>query len=207
MSEIGRRGLLKVIGSVPLAGFVRSEAEAVPAATVAEAAKAATPRGKGFVPQFFTAHEYATVRELAEAVIPKDERSGGATEAGVPEFMDFMMVDPLESPRIREERQTAMRGGLSWLDLECGDRYGKSFVDCAGDERRAVLDDIAWPEKARPEHQQGAHFFSAFRDLTASGFWSSRIGIEDLQYQGNTYVAEWKGCPAEALNHLGLKDA
>jgi hypothetical protein len=207
MSEIGRRGLLKVIGSVPLAGFVHAEAEAAPAAAVAETAKAAKPRGKGFVPQFFTEHEYATVRELAAAVLPKDERSGGAVEAGVPEFMDFMMVDPLESPRIRQERQTAMRGGLAWLDFECGDRYGKTFVECTLEERKAALDDIAWPEKARPEHEQGAHFFSAFRDLTASGFWSSRIGIEDLQFQGNTYVAEWNGCPGEVLKRLGLDDA
>lgn len=207
MSEIGRRGLLKAIGSMPLAGFVRSEAGAAPATAVAEAAKAAKPRGKGVVPQFFTEREYATVRELAEAVIPKDERSGGAVEAGVPEFLDFMMVDPLESPRIRQDRQTAMRGGLSWLDLECSDRYGKTFVECTGEERKAVLDDIAWPEKARPEHEQGAAFFSAFRDLTASGFWSSRIGIEDLRFQGNRYVAEWNGCPAEVLKRLGIADA
>jgi hypothetical protein len=204
MSEIGRRGLLKVLGSVPLAGLVRADAQA---AAAPAAVSRAAGSGKAFVPQFFTAHEYATVRELAQIVIPKDERSGGAVEAGVPEFMDFMMLDPLESPRIRQDRQTAMRGGLSWLDHECADRYAKPFVDCSDAERRAVLDDVAWPEKARPEHAQGAHFFSAFRDLTASGFWSSRIGIEDLQYLGNTYLAEWKGCPPEVLERLGVKEA
>jgi hypothetical protein len=200
--DIDRRSLLKIIGSLPLAGL--ANAEPAPAAVVQAAAVAKAARGKAFAPQFFNAHEYQTVRVLADLVIPKDERSGGATDAGVPEFMDFMMVDPLESAREREGRQTAMRGGLAWLDHECADRYGKSFLDCTEAERKAVLDDIAWPEKARAELKQGAHFFSAFRDLTASGFWSSKIGIEDLQYKGNTFVAEWKGCPPEVLARLGL---
>lgn len=200
--DIDRRSLLKIIGSLPLAGLAK--AESAPAAVVQAAAAAKAARGKAFAPQFFNAHEYQTVRVLADLVIPKDERSGSATDAGVPEFMDFMMVDPLESAGEREARQTAMRGGLAWLDHECADRYGKSFLDCADAERKAVLDDIAWPEKARAELKQGAHFFSAFRDLTASGFWSSRIGIEDLQYKGNTFVAEWKGCPPEVLARLGL---
>ena len=202
MSEIGRRGLLKVIGSVPLAGLVPAPAAAAQAGKAAKAAK-----GTAFTPQFFTAHEYETVRVLVDLVIPKDERSGSATDAGVPEFMDFIMVDPLETQKERENRQTSMRGGLAWLDHQCSDRFGKSFVQCDDAERRAVLDDIAWPEKARPELKAGASFFSAFRDLTASGFWSSKLGIEDLQYQGNTFVAEWKGCPPEVLKRLGLEDA
>ncbi len=204
MSEIGRRGWLKVVGAVPLAALVPAPS----AAAVEVAAKAAKgAKGKAFVPRFFTVREYETVRSLVDMVIPRDERSGGATDAGVPEFMDFMMQDPLESPQEREKRQIAMRGGLAWLDHQCADRFGKSFVACAEAERKEVLDDIAWPEKARPEMKQGAHFFSSFRDLTASGFWSSKLGTEDLQYQGNTFVAEWKGCPPEVLARLGLKDA
>jgi len=202
MSEIGRRGWLKVIGAVPLAGLLPAPS----AAAVETAAKAARgTKGKAFAPEFFTAHEYETVRALADIVIPKDERSGSATDAAVPEFMDFMMRDPLESPQEREKRQIAMRGGLAWLDHQCADRFGKNFLGCAEAERKAVLDDIAWPEKAKPEMKQGAHFFSDFRDLTASGFWTSKLGIEDLQYQGNTFVAEWKGCPPEVLAKLGLK--
>jgi len=202
MSEIGRRGLLKVIGSVPLAGLVPAPA------AVAQAGKAAkAARGKAFTPQFFTAHEYATVRVLVDLVIPKDERSGSATDAGVPEFMDFIMVDPLEMQREREKRQTSMRGGLAWLDHQCRSRFDKTFLECTEAQRREVLDDIAWPAKARPEMKPGASFFNGFRDLTASGFWSSKMGIEDLQYQGNTFVAEWKGCPPEVLKRLGLEDA
>jgi hypothetical protein len=204
MTEIGRRGLLKLIGTVPLAGLAPGEAAAVRLAP--EAVKAAKAARGRFVPQFFNQHEFATVRTLADMVIPKDERSGSASDAAVPEFMDFMMMDPLETPKERESRQTAMRGGLRWLDAECSERFEKAFLDCSEAERKAVLDDIAWPLKAKPEHRQGAAFFSAFRDLTASGFWSSKIGIEDLKYVGNVYVGEWKGCPPEVLARLGLED-
>jgi gluconate 2-dehydrogenase gamma chain len=116
-----------------------------------------------------------------------------------------MMVDPQISPNDREWRQTAMRGGLAWLDNECTDRFGKTFLECTDTERTGVIDDIAWPKKAKPEHEQGAAFFSEFRDLTASGFWSSRPGVQDLKYLGNTFVAEWKGCPDEMLTRLGVK--
>ena len=161
---------------------------------VREAVKAQT----AYAPSFFTPHERETVRMLADLVIPKDERSGSATDAGVPEFMDFMMND-------RADGQIPMRGGLAWLDAECYDRNGKTFVGSTDAERTAVLDDVAWPKKAKPVLSQGVAFFNMFRDLTASGFWSSKIGIADLDYQGNTYVAEWKGCPDEALRKLGVK--
>jgi len=204
MDTINRRDLLKLISAAPVAAsFALTDAEAQDAHHQAQQAKqAAQNAGVAYAPKFFTAHEYQTVRVLSDLIIPADERSGSATDAGVPEFMDFMMVDPLESAKGREARQTAMRGGLAWLDHECTDRHGKTFLDCDDAERKAVLDDIAWPEKTRPELKQGAHFFSSFRDLTASGFWSSKIGIEDLQYKGNTFVAEWKGCPPEVLARL-----
>ncbi|HEY3884576.1 MAG TPA: gluconate 2-dehydrogenase subunit 3 family protein, partial [Vicinamibacterales bacterium] len=119
------------------------------------------------------------------------------TDAGVLEFMDFMMHD-------EPNRQTAMRGGLAWLDFECEQRYDKRFVDCTDADRRAVLDDIAWPQKAKPAFSQGVAFFNSFRDLTAAGFWSSKMGVADLQYIGNTFVPEWKGCPDDVLSKLGV---
>ena len=166
------------------------------------AAKAAP--GKPQAPKFFTAHEWATVRVLSDQVIPADERSGSATDALVPEFIDFILDDPLAEPRERESLQTRVRGGLAWLDRECRGRFSKAFVECAGSERTAVLDDIAWPEKAPAERAPGAAFFTLFRDLVASGFWSSRMGVEDLRYTGNTFVAEWKGCPPAVLAKIGL---
>ena len=190
-----RREVLKILLAAPAASFAWTDAEAAQAAASAQAARATT--AKPFVPKFFTATEFRLVQVLADIVIPKDERSGSATDAGVPEFMDFMMIDqPL--------RQVAMRGGLAWLDVECQRRFDKTFLNCADAERTAVLDDIAWPAKAKPEFAHGVAFFTNFRDLTASGFWTTRMGIDDLQYLGNRSVARWNGCPEAALKKLGV---
>ena len=189
-----RREVLKLLLAAPAATFSWTEAEAAQAAVSAQASRAAAAP---FVPKFFTATEFRLVRTLADIVIPKDERSGSASDAGVPEFMDFMMID-------QPTRQVAMRGGLAWLDVECQERFDKVFLDCSDAERTAVLDDIAWPEKARPELRHGVAFFNNFRDLTASGFWTTRMGIDDLQYMGNRSVAQWRGCPDEALKKLGV---
>lgn len=191
-----RREVLKLLMAAPAATFSWTESEAAQAAASAQAARAAT--ASPFVPKFFTATEFRLVRVLADIVIPKDERSGSATDAGVPEFMDFMMID-------QPTRQVAMRGGLAWLDVECQNRYDKTFLDCADAQRTAVLDDIAWPARATPEFSHGVAFFTSFRDLTAAGFWTTRMGIDDLQYMGNRSVARWNGCPEEALKKLGVK--
>jgi len=164
----------------------------------AEFAARARSGGRGYEPKFFTPHEWETTRLLVDLVIPRDGRSGSATDAGVPEFMDFVLTD-------EPGRQTAMRGGLAWLDHECDDRYGKTFVACTDAERAAVLDDIAWPKRAEPALAPGVAFFKAFRDLTASGFWSSKMGVQDLRYMGNVVVPEWQGCPPEQLQKLGVK--
>ena len=191
-----RRDVLKVLLAAPAATFSWTDAEAAQAAASVQAARA-TVTAKPFVPKFFTATEFRLVRVLADIIIPKDERSGSATDAGVPEFMDFMMID-------QPARQVAMRGGLAWLDVECQKRFDKTFLNCADGERTAVLDDIAWPAQAKPEFAHGVAFFNNFRDLTASGFWTTRMGIDDLQYMGNRSVARWNGCPPEALKKLGV---
>jgi gluconate 2-dehydrogenase gamma chain len=150
-----------------------------------------------FNPKFFTAHEYATVGVLVDLIIPRDERSGSATDAGVPAFMDFMMID---QPR----RQIAMRGGLAMIDRLAMDRCGKRFVSATDRERRLVLDEIAYTSNPDRGLSQAIAFFSSFRDLTASGFWSTKMGVADLQYQGNVFVSEWTGCPDAALKKLGV---
>lgn len=200
MGTMHRREVVQLLAATPLAtAFDWSLEDAEQARRAAKAARMkAAKSGAQFVPQFFTSHEYVTVRVLADLIIPRDARSGSASDAGVPEFMDFIVLD-------QESRQTSMRGGLAWLDAQCRKRFDKTFVECTPDERRAVLDDIAWPERARPEMSHGVAFFNSFRDLTASGFWSSRIGIEDLQYQGNNFMPEWTGCPPEALNKVGVR--
>ena len=191
-----RREVLKALLAAPAATFAFTDAEAAQAAVAAQAARATTA-AKPFVPKFFTATEFRLVRVLADIVIPKDDRSGSATDAGVPEFMDFMMMD-------QPARQIGMRGGLAWLDVECQRRFDRTFVNCSDAERVAVLDDIAWPARAKPQFAHGVAFFSSFRDLTAAGFWTTRMGIDDLQYMGNRSVARWNGCPPAALEKLGV---
>src|SRR5438876_3055408 len=196
MADMNRREVIGMLAAAPLAAAFRWTPESVREASAR--AREALARGISYEPKQFTPHEWDTVRLLVDLIIPKDERSGSATEAGVPEFMDFMLGDDTDL-------QTPVRGGLAWLDHECDDRYGKTFVACADAERTAVLDDIAWPKKAKPEHSAGVAFFNSFRDFTASGFFSSKLGVQDLRYMGNTFVAEWKGCPPEALDKLGVR--
>jgi len=191
--------MLRLLAAAPAAaGFAWTEVEAQQAHTHAQAAQnTAQKTGTPYKPKFFNAHEWATIGMLADMIIPKDDRSGSATDAGVPEFMDFMMAD-------QPARQTAMRGGLAWLDRECVNRHEKMFVACTEADRKKLLDDIAWPANTPIGMSHGVAFFNSFRDLTASGFWTSRMGIKDLQYLGNVFVAEWKGCPDEALKKLGV---
>jgi hypothetical protein len=194
-----RRTMLRALASAPAAAALTwTDADAQHAHEGAAAAiRAAQRTATAYQPKFFTAHEWATVRVLVDLIIPKDGRSGSATDAGVPEFMDFICLD-------QANRQHAMRSGLAWIDRECHRRFDKSFVGATDAERRAVLDDISWPRRARPEMAAGVTFFASFRDLTASGFWTSKMGIEDLGYIGNTYVLKWSGCPPEVLKKIGL---
>ena len=153
-----------------------------------------------YIRKFFTREEWRTVGMLADYIIPRDERSGSATDAKVPEFMDFLMADKEAS----DSSKVSMRGGLGWLDIECEERFGTPFAHSTDAQRRQVLDDIAWPAKARPELSQGVAFFTRFRDLTASGFFSSEMGWKDVRYVGNVFNPGWAGCPPEALSKLGV---
>lgn len=198
MSSVNRRDAIRLLAAAPVAALTLSRTELDRAAQHARnALERFAARGEAYVPKFFTAHEWRTVRVLSDMVIPRDQRSGSATDAGVPEFMDFIMTEYPSS-------QKRMRDGLAWLDAECQRRHTRSFVASTLKERASVLDDIAWPRRARAEMKDGVTFFSSFRDLTASGFWSSRMGVKDLQYMGNTAIAEWKGCPPAALRKLGV---
>jgi len=200
-SDISRREIIKALGLVPLAGALAA-CTSPETDRAARAAAGAPAGGAAANAGFFTPHEYQTVRVLVDYIIPKDERSGSATDARVPEFMNFILADEKTTSA---EGRTAMRGGLAWLDAECGRRYGgATFVRATDAQRRGVLDDIAWPAKARPEMSQGVAFFNRFRDLTATGFYSSEVGYRDLQYMGNVARPEWTGCPQPALQRLGV---
>lgn len=143
--------------------------------------------------KFFTDHEMATITILADIIIPKDEISGSASEAKVPEFIEFIVKD-------MPTHQVPMRGGLRWLDMYFLKKYEKTFKDCNQQQQMELIDIIAYPGrvKDKPELKQGAAFFSLMRNLTATGFYTSEIGVKDVGYAGNK-PNDWNGVPPEVL--------
>lgn len=146
--------------------------------------------------RFFDEHEMATLAVLADIIIPADEISGSATDAGVPDFIEFIVKD-IPSHKL------PMRGGIKWLDMQSLQRFGTSFIVAKEEQQLEIIDDIAYPNIASAEMQQGVAFFNRMRSLTASGFYTTQIGIEDIGYKGNT-PNQWKGVPAEVLAQYGL---
>jgi gluconate 2-dehydrogenase gamma chain len=147
---------------------------------------------------FFTAAEIATITLLADIIIPTDDRSGSASDAGVPQFIEFIVKD-------MPEHQLPMRGGLRWVDMYCLKNYNAPFTDCSRQQQIALIDQIAYPAKAQPHMQPGVAFFNRMRNLTASGFFTSKIGIADLGYAGNQ-PNKWEGVPADIIKQYGLED-
>jgi len=145
---------------------------------------------------FFTPHEMATITVLSDIIIPKDAISGSASEAKVPEFIEFIVKD-------MPNHQIPMRGGLRWLDMQCLKRYNKSFTDCDEKQRIEMVDEIAWPNKVKPGMKQGVAFFNLMRNLTATGFYSSEMGIKDIGYEGNK-PNQWNGVPDDVLKQYNL---
>ena len=146
--------------------------------------------------KFFTEHEMATITILADIIIPKDEISGSASDAKVPDFIEFIVKD-------MPNHQIPMQGGLRWLDMQCLKRYEKSFIDCSHQQQIEMIDLIAYPDKAKPGMKQGATFFSLMRNLTATGFYTSEIGVKDIGYAGNTST-QWNGVPDDVLKQYKL---
>jgi hypothetical protein len=196
--DMSRRDILTAALAAPLALIPFADADAEFAAYHALTALQGQAAGVPYTPKYFRADEWKQMRTLVDLIIPRDEHSGSATEAGVPEFMDFICT---EYPNY----QTWVRDALRWLDAFAYDTYHKNFNNCSDSERRAMLDQIAWPAKTAPELRAGAQYFNQLRDFTASGFYSSQMGVKDIGYIGNTAVAEWHGCPKPALDHLGVK--
>jgi gluconate 2-dehydrogenase gamma chain len=208
---ISRRVALKVLGAAPVLGvgaFVQQQQQQQqqtkqthegPNQPARDTKQPAPSQPK---PKFFTQRELRTVRVLADDVIPRDERSGSATDAKVPEFMDYN----LSVEETTAETRTQWRGGLRWMDTESRRRFGVAYAAASPAQRHQILDDIAWADRARPELRYGATFFARFRDMAAAGFFSSAIGFKDLQYMGNTFNPTWNGCPEAALRKLGVSE-
>jgi gluconate 2-dehydrogenase subunit 3-like protein len=189
--SISRRDILRTL-AVGAAGSVLQVIPAEAAAYIHQMVhkeKVASPGGS-YTPKYFSASQYATLIALCDMIIPKDEKSGGAVEAGAPEFIDLLTSE-------NERYQLRLGGGLFWLDGYCTDLYGKVFLDCAQEQKREVLDLIAFRKNAKkdPSLSQGVAFFPFLRNLTCDGYYTSKIGIADLGYIGNTSLREFPGCP------------
>jgi len=150
---------------------------------------------------FFTAAELALLGQLADMIIPSDERSGSATDSGALVYMDFVVGE--SSPKT----QQAWREGLKWFDEECQRRYSRVFVECSVSQRAALLDAVAWPDRTDKALKAQGEFFNRLRDLTGSAFFSSKMGVHDLGYMGNVPNPDWQGAPKAALDELGVSYA
>jgi gluconate 2-dehydrogenase gamma chain len=147
-------------------------------------------------PAFFTADEMATITILGDIIIPRDEFSGSASDAKVPAFFEYIVKD-------MPEHQTPLRGGLRWLDMQCLNRYGSAFRDCSSTQQMDIVNEIAFPKKAKPDMLPGVAFFNLMRNLTASGFYTTEMGVKDLGYIGNV-PNQWNGVPDEVLKQYKL---
>jgi gluconate 2-dehydrogenase gamma chain len=188
--SISRRDVLK---SLAMSAAATSVLRTIPAQAaeyahhMVAAEKAAT---KVYAPKFFAAHEYKTLQTLCQTIIPADADSGGAIEAGAPEFIDLLTSE-------NTEYQVTLRGGLMWLDSTCSDRYGKVYLDCSPQQQKEILDQIAYRNNAMTDLSlsQGVEFFSFLRNMTSDGFFTSEIGIKYLGYVGSAFLKEFPGCP------------
>jgi hypothetical protein len=189
--SISRRDILRTLA----VGAAGSVLQVIPAEAaeyihqVVHKEKTASPTGS-YTPKYFSLPQYAALVALCDMIIPKDEKSGGAVEAGAPEFIDLLTSE-------NEKYQLKLGGGIFWLDNYCTDHYGKVFLDCPRERKKEVLDLIAFRKNAKqdPSLGQGVSFFSFLRNLTCDGYYTSKIGIADLHYMGNTSLREFPGCP------------
>ncbi len=147
---------------------------------------------------FFDEHEMATITVLANIIIPADDVSGSASDAGVPDFIEFIVKD-------MKQHQLPMRGGLRWLDAECLKRFEKPFKDCTQAQQIEIVEEIAYPNQVKPGMEPGASFFNRMRDLTATGFFTTEMGINDIGFLGNR-PGPWNGVPDEVLKKHGFKN-
>jgi gluconate 2-dehydrogenase gamma chain len=147
--------------------------------------------------KFFDDHEMKTITVLCDIIIPKDEKSGSASDAGVPDFIEFIVKD-------KPSYRLPLRGGLKWLDVQCLKFYNTDFASCSSQQQIEMVDRIAFPEKAAPDMSVGVSFFNKMRDLTATGFYTTQMGFDDLGYVGNR-PNQWDGVPEDVLAQYGLK--
>jgi gluconate 2-dehydrogenase gamma chain len=153
----------------------------------------APPRAESYVPRFFTPEEYALVALLASVIIPTDD-TPGATEAGVSEFIDTMVAHDVPL-------QPRFRGALAWVEARSRLRHGRPFAALSSEEQVAFLEPLAYAAKHRDGDEEGRRFFNLLREYTVMGFYTSRVGLEQLGDPGLATYAESPGCPDPSDPH------
>ncbi len=148
---------------------------------------------------FLTEQELSTIAVLCDLILPATATAGSATDAGVPEFIEFIVKD-------MSYHQLPLRGGLMWLDGEAMKRYEKQFVTLSEKQQLSIIDDIAYPDpkNLKPEMGPGRSFFDRMRNLTLTGYYTTKMGFDDLGYVGNRPNL-WDGVPKEELDKHGFK--
>jgi gluconate 2-dehydrogenase subunit 3-like protein len=195
--QISRRKLFHAIGSLPAIAAIGAGSalahEEQEHAHVGQAQQTAPPKGP-YQRKVFNEQQWRTVSVLSDIIIPADERSGSASQAGVPEFIDDW-IDFKKEEDGNDRVEAQILGGLMWLDRESNRQFEKVFAEAPPDQQKQIIDRVAWPARASKEDHAWVLFFNVFRDLTVSGFYSSKMGVADLPYLGNTVVTDWQGCP------------
>lgn len=148
--------------------------------------------------QFFNAHELETVGVLCALILPANDSFGSATDAGAPDFIEFMAKD-------YPEFQVTLRGGLMWLDHKSNTEFGTEFKVTPEAQQKEILDAIAFydPEVSMDKQPLEIQFFSLMRNLTLTGYYTTKMGIEDLGYKGNMPNV-WDGVPQDVLDQHGV---
>ena len=141
--------------------------------------------------KFFTVHELETIATLCDLILPATDQFGSAVEAGVPEFIEFMAKDI-------PDHQLPLRGGIMWLDNRSNKKFNLLFKTCSPEQHKELLDEIAYPKEAARAVQPGVAFFTLMRNLTLTGYYTTKMGIDDLGYKGNMPNV-WDGVPEEVL--------
>jgi gluconate 2-dehydrogenase gamma chain len=140
-----------------------------------------------YTPQFFNAAEYASVERLTEIIIPTDA-TPGAKEAGVAEFIDFMVFsDP--------DAQYGFRTGLAWLDAYAEQTAGKKFMDLPLERQISLLEPLGFKDKKQPGQEAGQQFFRMMREYSVTGFYTSEIGYKELDNPSLKFYSESPECP------------
>jgi gluconate 2-dehydrogenase gamma chain len=191
--SMNRRDLLRAAVAAPTVALIQLAPGVVRSATAGTPATAS-----GYEPKVFDPHQWKTVHVLSDLILPADGESGSATQAGVPAFVDDWLS-------IHEDLvKTEVLGGLTWIDMECNRQFSHDFIDCSEAQQKQVLDRIAYPAKAAAEDSGAVASFNHIRDLVLGGYYSSEMGIKELQYQGNKMLESWDGCPDSAISQLGV---